>query len=68
MRQEKIEEEIEQIKNPNELWMYINRERKRKIKITNKIQMHVCEWRDYFRGILEGKGGVWSCEAGITPV
>lgn len=51
-QQQKMEEEIEQLKNKNDIWQYINRERKRKVEITNKIS--VDEWRNFFMEQLEG--------------
>lgn len=52
-QQEKIEEEIEQLKNKNDIWKYINRERKRRVAISNKISIE--EWRKYFMELLEGQ-------------
>lgn len=52
-QQQKMEEEIEQLKNKNDIWKYINRERKRKVGITNKIS--VDEWRNFFMEQLEGQ-------------
>lgn len=49
-QQEKIGEEIKQVKNINQLREYIiNREWKRRIR-TNKGQLN--EWRDYFMELL----------------
>lgn len=51
--QEKLEEEIEQVKGMNQVWKYINRERKNRAGPTNRIKIQ--EWRNYFKRLLEGE-------------
>lgn len=51
--QEKEEREIEQLKNANDIWKYINRERKKRTEITKNISIK--EWRKYFVELLEGE-------------
>ena len=48
----KYEEEIKNIRNENEAWKFINRERKRKTSICEEIKME--EWKSYFCEILNG--------------
>lgn len=47
-----MEDEIEQIKNMNEIWTFINR-RERRIRITNRISLR--EWRKYFMKPIQGE-------------
>lgn len=51
--QERIEEEIKQIRNKNDIWKFINRERKRRIGTTKKVKIQ--EWTRYFMELLEGQ-------------
>ena len=47
-----MKDEIEQIKNMNEIWTFISRQRRR-IGITNKISLQ--EWRKYFVKLIQGE-------------
>lgn len=47
-----MEDEIEQIKNMNEIWTFISRQRRR-IGITNRISLQ--EWRKYFMKPIQGE-------------
>lgn len=53
-KEEKREELIEarEAKTQNQVWRVINRERRRKAEINNRIEMR--EWDEYFRDILGG--------------
>lgn len=51
-QQQKMEDEIEQIKNMNEIWTFISRQRRR-IGITNRISLQ--EWRKYFMKPIQGE-------------
>lgn len=52
-KQEKEEEKYSKIRNMNQAWKVINKERKRKVGITNKFE--ISKWREYFADLLEGK-------------
>lgn len=54
-KERKIEEELElrNLKNSNEVWEYINKKRKRKEDITNRITKE--EWKYHFLKLLDGK-------------
>lgn len=47
-----MKDEIEQIKNMNEIWTFISRQRRR-IGITNRISLQ--EWRKYFVKLIQGE-------------
>lgn len=51
-QRQKMEDEIEQIKNMNEIWTFISRQRRR-IGITNRISLQ--EWRKYFMKPIQGE-------------
>ena len=53
--QESIENEIMQLKGENQIWEYINKQRKKRIGISNKIDLK--EWKDHFKALLEGVDG-----------
>ena len=50
--QENTGNEIIQLKGENQIWEYINKERKKRIGISNKIDLK--EWKDHFKTLLEG--------------
>ena len=50
--QENTENEIMQLKGENQIWEYINKQRKKRIGISNKIDLK--EWKDHFKTLLEG--------------
>ena len=50
--QENTENEILQQKGENQIWEYINKQRKKRIGISNKIDLK--EWKDHFKILLEG--------------
>ena len=52
-RRKEEEAELRNIKSENEAWTFINRFRKRKVKVENSIEKE--EWRRHFRELLEGE-------------
>lgn len=49
-----MEDEIVQIKNMNEIWTFISRQRIRRIGIKNRTSLQ--EWRKYFMKAIQGEG------------
>ncbi|KAH0821572.1 hypothetical protein GEV33_001219 [Tenebrio molitor] len=52
-KREREEKEIKEIRTEREVWKYINRERKRKEPVSEKITIQ--EWEEYFMRLLEGR-------------
>lgn len=51
-REEKSEELMRVVRTKKEVWKVINRERWRKVRVTNEIEKEECVWDEYFKGIL----------------
>ena len=49
----KVKAKLTWIKEKSQAWVYINRERKKKIEITTEINIE--EWRKYFKDLLDGE-------------
>jgi hypothetical protein len=54
-KREREEKEIKEIRTEREVWKYINRERKKKEPVSEKITIQ--EWKEYFMKLLEGRKG-----------
>ncbi|KAH0816889.1 hypothetical protein GEV33_005903 [Tenebrio molitor] len=52
-KREREEKEIKEIRTEREVWKYINRERKKKEPVSEKITIQ--EWEEYFMKLLEGR-------------
>ncbi|XP_076301434.1 uncharacterized protein LOC143219315 [Lasioglossum baleicum] len=52
---EKWEKEVEGIKTESQVWKVVNRERKRRSRVDERIRLE--EWEQYFRDLLGGVGG-----------
>jgi hypothetical protein len=52
-KREREEKEIKEIRTEREVWKYINRERKKKEPVSEKITIQ--EWEEYFMRLLEGR-------------
>jgi hypothetical protein len=52
-KREREEKEIKEIRTEKEVWKYINRERKKKEPVSEKITIQ--EWEEYFMKLLEGR-------------
>jgi len=56
---ERWEKEIEEIRSEEMIWKVVNKERKRRTRINEGIEMG--EWREYFKGMMGGVEGrvIW---------
>jgi hypothetical protein len=52
-KREREEKDIKEIRTEREVWKYINRERKKKEPVSEKITIQ--EWEEYFMKLLEGR-------------
>jgi hypothetical protein len=52
-RKEREEKEIKEIRTGEEVWKYINRERKKKESVSEEITLQ--DWEVYFMKLLEGR-------------
>ena len=51
-KQQEVEEQIKNIKTEGKVWKFINRMRKKKEGISEKVERR--EWRDYFKEMFNG--------------
>lgn len=51
-QRERCERDVEKIKTEGQVWEFVNRARKRRVRVNEEIKIQ--EWDEYFRGVLGG--------------